>query len=65
MKCTLEVAENGTSRIRSEFRHCEELLRRSNPLFLFKLDCFAQPNVGQKPTFGWLAMTNLKPLDFD
>jgi hypothetical protein len=28
-------------------RHCEERKRRSNPVFLFVLDCFAEPVIGR------------------
>ncbi|PJG52923.1 hypothetical protein CVM73_22655 [Bradyrhizobium forestalis] len=48
---------------RSQPRHCEELLRRSNPESLRGkiLDCFAEPVIG--PRFArtrWLAMTNVQ-----
>jgi hypothetical protein len=41
-----------------EMRHCEELLRRSNPvLFRRPLDCFAQVKLAKAPTLPELAMT--------
>ncbi|RTM14131.1 MAG: hypothetical protein EKK33_07800 [Bradyrhizobiaceae bacterium] len=46
----------------SRHRHCEELLRRSNPDCLRGriLDCFAEPVIGPRVARArWLAMTEL------